>query len=158
MLETERYRLLFYANEPPKIQQFTLVRRHWEKNTAGILKISCLLLFNFALFSPLLLSQVSAQLKKFISWKPCRSDEEISILLIVCAHYQNKTWSTWLFSKTTASWGIIFFWSKKYKNNKKEKSCTKKIFVGENSRKYSLQSKWICGMKICVWCGVDHRG
>ena len=67
MLETERYRFLFYANKPPKIQQFTHVRRHWEKNTAGIPKISCLLLFNFALFSPRLLSQVSAQLKKFIS-------------------------------------------------------------------------------------------
>ena len=152
MLETERYRFLFYANKPPKIQQFTYVWRHWEKIQPVFqryLVCSCLILPCSHR------SQVSAQLKKFISWKPCRSDEEISILLIVCAHYQNKTWSTWIFSKTTASWGIIFF---NLKNNKKEKSCIKKIFVGENSRKYSLQSKWICGMKICVWCSVDHRG
>ena len=127
MLETERYRFLFYANKSPKIQQFTHVRRHWEINTAGIPKISCLLLFNFALFSPRLLSQVSAQLKKFISWKPCRSDEEISILLIVCAHYQNKTWSTWLFSKTTASWGINFFLT--LKKTKRKRAALRKYLL-----------------------------
>ena len=31
MLKTERYRFLFYAKKPPKIQQFTHVQRHWEK-------------------------------------------------------------------------------------------------------------------------------
>ena len=118
MLKTERYRFLFYAKKPPKIQQFTYVQRHWAKHKANIPKISYLLLFNFALFSPRLLSQVSAQFKSNIHIMKILLVRRRNIhfvncvmtaVLTTCAHYRKKTWSTWLFSKTTASWGINIF-------------------------------------------------
>ena len=109
MLKTERYRFLFYAKKPPKIQQFTHVQRHWEKNKANIPKISYLLLFNFALFSPRLLSQVSAQVTSPIQIKYSYHITVLWQLFWLLVRTTEKTWLTWLFSKTTASWGIKFF-------------------------------------------------
>ena len=117
VLKTERYRFLFYAKKPPKIQQFTHVQRHWEKIRpifqkyliCSYLILPCSHRAFFHKFQP-----NSNQI--FISWKSCWSDEEMSILITVLwqlfwllVRTTEKTWLTWLFSKTTASWGIKIF-------------------------------------------------
>ena len=117
MLKTERYRFLFYAKKPPKIQQFTHVQRHWEKIRpifqkyliSSYLILPCSHRAFFHKFQP-----NSNQI--FISWKSCWSDEEMSILITVLwqlywllVRTSEKMWLTWLFSKTTASWGINIF-------------------------------------------------
>ena len=72
----------------------------------------------FPLFSPRLLSQVSAQFKSNIHIMKILLVRRRNIhfancvmtaVLTTCAHYRKKAWSIWLFSKTTASWGINIF-------------------------------------------------
>ena len=96
MLKTERYRFLFYAKKPPKIQQFTHVQRHWEKIRPIFQKyLICSYLILPCSHRAFFHKFQTNSNQIFISWKSCWSGEEISILLTVL-------WQLyWLLVRTT---------------------------------------------------------